>query len=180
MASREATRQAIGAAVLNGYIYTFGGQLEHNENKENQRVAERYDPKSDTWSPCAPLPYEIGHLGPAVIPPGHGPLILRDPRESADSGRGRQVEAFTENVDLMPTVLGCLGLEPPVQCDGRSLEPFCRGESPPGWRDEAQSSWLLAEEEGPLEDIVMRQRGRRPPAGTDRERSVVDSPTPGD
>jgi hypothetical protein len=32
-----------------------------------------------------------------------------------------------------------------------------------GWRDESASSFLLAEEEGPLEDIVLRQRraGRR-------------------
>jgi ribosomal protein L37AE/L43A len=49
-----------------------------------------------------------------------------------------------------------------------------------GWRDETQSSWLLAEEEGPLEEIVLRQRGRGVPAGADRERSAVDSPTTGD
>jgi len=32
-----------------------------------------------------------------------------------------------------------------------------------GWCDETASSWLLAEEEGPLEDVVLRQRGRRSP-----------------
>lgn len=34
----------------------------------------------------------------------------------------------------------------------------CRG---CGWRDEAASAWLLAEEEGPLEEIVLEQRGRK-------------------
>ncbi|MSR60816.1 MAG: hypothetical protein EXS08_00020 [Planctomycetes bacterium] len=29
-----------------------------------------------------------------------------------------------------------------------------------GWRDESASAWLLAEEEGPLEEIVLAQRGR--------------------
>src|ERR1700752_1634982 len=29
-----------------------------------------------------------------------------------------------------------------------------------GWRDESASSWLLAEEEGPLEEVVLRQRRR--------------------
>lgn len=29
-----------------------------------------------------------------------------------------------------------------------------------GWSDESASGWLLAEEEGPLEEIVLAQRGR--------------------
>jgi len=41
------------------------------------------------------------------------------------------------------------------------------------WRDESASAWLLAEEEGPLEDLVLAQRGRRPVAGVP---PVVDSP----
>jgi hypothetical protein len=32
-----------------------------------------------------------------------------------------------------------------------------------GWRDESASAWLLAEEEGPLEEIVLAQRGRGRP-----------------
>lgn len=41
-----------------------------------------------------------------------------------------------------------------------------------GWRDESASAWLLAEEEGPLEELVLAQRGRR------RERRGVDSSGP--
>ncbi|MEQ9122485.1 MAG: alkaline phosphatase family protein, partial [Alphaproteobacteria bacterium] len=64
----------------------------------------------------------------------HIPLIVRDPRAEADAGRGRVVEAFTEQVDVMPTILDWLGRTPPRQCDGRSLLPFCRGETPADWR----------------------------------------------
>ncbi|MCB2002083.1 MAG: sulfatase-like hydrolase/transferase, partial [Rhodoferax sp.] len=67
----------------------------------------------------------------------HIPLIVRDPHAASDAGRGRQVDAFTESVDLMPTVLDWLGLETPAQCDGRSLLPFLRGETPARWRTEA-------------------------------------------
>jgi arylsulfatase A-like enzyme len=66
----------------------------------------------------------------------HIPLIVRDPRASADAGRGRQVEAFTEAVDLMPTILDWLQLETPRQCDGRSLGSFMNGTPPADWRSE--------------------------------------------
>jgi arylsulfatase A-like enzyme len=67
----------------------------------------------------------------------HIPLIVRDPRPQADAARGRQVDAFTENVDIMPTILDCLGLDIPAQCDGESLLPFCHGVIPDRWRDAA-------------------------------------------
>jgi arylsulfatase A-like enzyme len=65
------------------------------------------------------------------------PLLVRDPDPGADAGRGRIVDAFTENVDVMPTILEWLGVETPVACDGESLLPFCRGENPDAWRDAA-------------------------------------------
>jgi arylsulfatase A-like enzyme len=66
----------------------------------------------------------------------HIPLIVRDPRTEAASGRGGIVTAFTENVDVMPTIVDWIGCQVPVACDGESLLPFCRGEEPPGWRRE--------------------------------------------
>ncbi|BBK43653.1 sulfatase [Allostella vacuolata] len=65
----------------------------------------------------------------------HIPLLVRDPRREADTGRGRVVEQFTEAVDVMPTVLGWLGRPVPPACDGADLAPFLRGETPAGWRD---------------------------------------------
>lgn len=67
----------------------------------------------------------------------HIPLIVRDPRKTADAGRGRKVDAFSENVDIMPTILDWIGLDTPRQCDGVSLAPWLRGETPAGWRDAA-------------------------------------------
>ena len=67
----------------------------------------------------------------------HVPLIVRDPRPAASTGRGRQVSAFTENVDVMPTILEALGQEAPSQCDGESLAPFLAGDTPAHWRREA-------------------------------------------
>jgi arylsulfatase A-like enzyme len=65
----------------------------------------------------------------------HVPLIIVDPAVRAS--RGRLVEAFTEHVDLMPTLLERLGREVPLQCDGRSLLPWLAEEPPSGWREAA-------------------------------------------
>lgn len=65
----------------------------------------------------------------------HIPLIVRDPAPAGDAARGTIVEAFTESVDVTPTILDFLGLEIPLTCDGRSLAPFLRGEVPADWRD---------------------------------------------
>ena len=64
------------------------------------------------------------------------PLIIRDPRLAADTTRGRQMDALTESVDLMPTMLEWLGMDVPAQCDGRSLLPFVQGAIPATWRQE--------------------------------------------
>jgi len=68
----------------------------------------------------------------------HIPLIIYDPSPKADLTRGTSLGGFTENVDLMPTLLRWLDLEIPVQCDGKSLISTVRnGEFPSNWRTEA-------------------------------------------
>lgn len=62
----------------------------------------------------------------------HVPLVIRDPR----GVRGRVVDAFTEHVDLVPTILERIGAQIPLQCDGRTLVPWLEGTTPP-WRDAA-------------------------------------------
>lgn len=64
----------------------------------------------------------------------HLPLIVRDPRRPRVKGH---VDAFTEAVDLMPTVIDLLGGVPPAHLDGRSLVPFLDGDNPGDWRDAA-------------------------------------------
>eukprot|EP00930_Biecheleria_cincta_P047936 TRINITY_DN33337_c0_g1_i1.p1 TRINITY_DN33337_c0_g1~~TRINITY_DN33337_c0_g1_i1.p1 ORF type:complete len:600 (+),score=93.24 TRINITY_DN33337_c0_g1_i1:200-1999(+) len=68
----------------------------------------------------------------------HIPLIIKDPRSEASNSRGSFVDAFTENVDLVPTILDyMLGAEHP-QCDGMSLRPFMeQPQAVHGWRSAA-------------------------------------------
>jgi arylsulfatase A-like enzyme len=87
----------------------------------------------------------------------HIPLIVRDPRREADATRGQQIDAFTENVDLMPTLLDWLGAEIPIQCDGKSLRPFLeRGSAPRGWRSEAHFEYDFRD---PTSDEAERELG---------------------
>jgi arylsulfatase A-like enzyme len=72
----------------------------------------------------------------------HVPLIVRDPDAGASAGRGRVVQAFTESVDVVPTICRWLGIDVPLQADGVALQPFITGEGvPPHWRTEAHWSW---------------------------------------
>ena len=68
----------------------------------------------------------------------HIPLIIRDPRPEADASRGKQIDGFSESVDVMPTMLDWLELDIPSQCDGFSLLPAIQNaRMPAGWREEA-------------------------------------------
>jgi arylsulfatase A-like enzyme len=71
----------------------------------------------------------------------HVPLIVRVPGPEADATRGRRIDAFTENVDVMPTILDWIGADIPAQCSGRSLLPWVRGEEPGDWRREVRWEW---------------------------------------
>ena len=62
----------------------------------------------------------------------HVPLIVRDPGRPRTHGAA--VEAFTEAVDVMPTLLDALGQPVPHQLDGRSLVPWLDGDQPLDWR----------------------------------------------
>jgi arylsulfatase A-like enzyme len=80
------------------------------------------------------------------------PLIVRDPRHKG----GRIVDRFTENVDIMPTMLDALGFDIPVQCDGRSLMPFLEGRTPLNWRQEAHWEYDFR---NPADDAAERRLG---------------------
>ena len=54
------------------------------------------------------------------------PLIIRDPRREARRRGARVVEAFTEAIDVMPTIIDWIGGDVPRAMDGRSLLPFLR------------------------------------------------------
>ena len=68
----------------------------------------------------------------------HIPLIIRDPSQKADPHRGKTISAFTENIDIMPTMLEWIDLRIPTQCEGHSLlSTLQEGKTPDGWRDAA-------------------------------------------
>lgn len=52
-------------------------------------------------------------------------------------GHGRRVDAFTENVDILPTLCDLIAAPIPAQCDGRSLVPWLAGDTPADWREMA-------------------------------------------
>ena len=61
--------------------------------------------------------------------------IIRDP--SRPEAKGTVVDHYSENIDIMPTILDALGLAIPAQCDGMALTPFLAGDTPLAWRDAA-------------------------------------------
>ena len=83
----------------------------------------------------------------------HVPLIVRDPRPEA-AQRGRVIDAFTESVDVMPTIVDWLGLDVPSTCDGESLLGMCNSEESIPWRSEAHFALdfrnFVDDNEGPI------------------------------
>ncbi len=66
----------------------------------------------------------------------HVPLIVRDP-SAPEAARGAVTEAFTEAIDITPTILEWLDVDIPAQCDGHALTPFLHGKKPERWREAA-------------------------------------------
>lgn len=73
------------------------------------------------------------------------PLIIYDPRGSADATRGLVNEHLVEGIDLLPTfVEACGGEVREHVVEGRSLAPLLAGETPPGWREAVFSEYDYA------------------------------------
>ncbi|MGL4495329.1 MAG: sulfatase-like hydrolase/transferase, partial [Beijerinckiaceae bacterium] len=71
------------------------------------------------------------------------PLIVVDPRASADATRGTVCDALIESIDIVPTILEALGDHAARHdhvLEGRSLMPLLRGENPV-WRTVAISEY---------------------------------------
>jgi arylsulfatase A-like enzyme len=61
------------------------------------------------------------------------PFVVKDAGRSPRAGAIE--DAFTESVDVMPTILDALGGTVPRACDGRSVLPLLDGARPSDWRD---------------------------------------------
>lgn len=65
------------------------------------------------------------------------PLIIVDPRASADATRGTTCDALVESIDLAPTFLEAAGGDAGNEShrlEGRSLMPWLKGQPPASWR----------------------------------------------
>lgn len=67
------------------------------------------------------------------------PLIVADPRRPQT--HNTTVDAFTEAVDVTPTILDLMGLDVPDHLDGQPLTLFLEGTPPAKWRDAAHWSF---------------------------------------
>ncbi|HUI48211.1 MAG TPA: alkaline phosphatase family protein [Acidimicrobiia bacterium] len=76
----------------------------------------------------------------------HVPLIVRGPGVTA----GRVVDAFTEHVDVLPTICELLGTAVPLQCDGRALTPWLRGAAVDDWRADTHFEFDFRDPDSPL------------------------------
>jgi arylsulfatase A-like enzyme len=74
------------------------------------------------------------------------PLIVRGPGVAAPG----PVDAYTEHVDVLPTICELLGVDVPLQCDGRALMPWLRGEAPRDWRRETHFEFDFRDPDSPL------------------------------
>ena len=97
-------------------------------------TSDHGDMQGDHWMLSKPGPFDQAF---------HIPLIVRDPSPEADKSRGKEVEAFTESIDIMPTILDVIGQDIPSACDGYSLLPFSRDQQPKDWRQEYHAEFDL-------------------------------------
>ncbi len=79
----------------------------------------------------------------------HVPLIIRDPDHP--EAFGTRVTAFTESVDVAPTILDWIGGQVPAAMDGRSLIPFLADPLgvPLHWRDHVYADLDFGEPDVP-------------------------------
>lgn len=64
------------------------------------------------------------------------PMIVMDPRTSADATRGSVVDDLIQAIDLVPTFLDMAGGEPvPHRLEGASVRALIEGTKPERWRD---------------------------------------------
>jgi N-acetylneuraminic acid mutarotase len=60
-------RSHMGAVLLNGKIYTVGGQTGNDAALIPQSAVEVYDPATDTWKGVASMPKAVNHFASATF-----------------------------------------------------------------------------------------------------------------
>lgn len=77
----------------------------------------------------------------------HIPLIIRDPKQPASFGK--KISAFTESVDVAPTIADWANTSMRRSFDGKSLLPLLQGSTPENWRQHVFCEAELGEPDSP-------------------------------
>ena len=107
-----------------GRVFTW---LEENGQWENTMIiftSDHGEQLGDHW-----LLGKIGYFDESF----RIPLVIKDAGRTTRAGAIE--DAFTESVDVMPTILEALGGAAPRSSDGRSLLPLLEHMPPESWRD---------------------------------------------
>jgi arylsulfatase A-like enzyme len=107
-----------------GRVFTW---LEENGQWENTMIiftSDHGEQLGDHW-----LLGKIGYFDESF----RIPLVIKDAGRTTRAGAVE--DAFTESVDVMPTILEALGGAAPRSSDGRSLLPLLEHMPPESWRD---------------------------------------------
>jgi arylsulfatase A-like enzyme len=107
-----------------GRVFTW---LEENGQWENTMIiftSDHGEQLGDHW-----LLGKIGYFDESF----RIPLVIKDAGRTTRAGAVE--DAFTESVDVMPTILEALGGAAPRSSDGRSLLPLLEHMPPDSWRD---------------------------------------------
>lgn len=66
-AALPTARGSIAAAVLNGRLYVFGGEMTTASGSAVSNAVERYDPATNSWQVLAAMPYSAHGLGAVAV-----------------------------------------------------------------------------------------------------------------
>lgn len=120
--------------------------LEQTDQLENTMIvltADHGDYLGDHW---------LGEKDMFHDPSVKIPMIVYDPRKSADTTRGTTCDTLVEAIDLAPTFVEVSGGTIPNHIlEGRSLMPWLRGETPE-WREVCISEYDYSST--PMRDVV--------------------------
>ncbi len=134
-ADRRALLDGANLAQLRAVYFGLVAEVDHHLGRILETLARRGELDSTLVIVTSDHGEMLGDhwmLGKAGFFPQafHVPLLVRDP----GGARGHRVTAFTEHVDLLPTVLTSLELPVPLQCDGLALSEFLTGQPERPWR----------------------------------------------
>jgi choline-sulfatase len=158
--------------------YTSASYLDRNVGRVLRKLDELGLAANTLVVYTADHGYCLGHHGRFEKHCGYDPalrvpLLVRHPGAIAP----RVVNSFTEHIDVAPSILEWMGLDPLSHGQGRSLAPYWRGRKPDRVRGHIVSEYLENE------DVYVRDARWKLTFSTGRRARqdgyITDNPTPG-